>query len=146
MSQYLRDGRAPVPEAERTSKVMSANRGKDTGPEVLLRKALWAKGVRGYRVHLKGLPGKPDIVFSRSKLAIFVNGCFWHRCPNCNPSIPKSHTTFWNDKFERNIERDARVIRKMHDMGWRTIVVWECSIRSDIYKVVKMIEDEIGVS
>jgi len=145
MSEYQRDGRAPLPETENTSKVMSANRGKDTGPEISLRRALWARGLRGYRVHPKGLPGKPDIVFPRYRLAILVNGCFWHRCPNCKPSAPRSHTDFWNEKFARNMERDSRVLRDLHDMGWRTIVVWECSIRSDVHEVVKRIEDEIGV-
>ena len=110
MVQFQRDGRAPIPESDKTSKVMSANRGKDTGPEISLRKALWAKGIRGYRVHPKDLPGRPDIVFPRYRLAILVNGCFWHRCPYCTPSTPKSHTDFWNDKFKRNIERDSRVI------------------------------------
>jgi len=143
--RYQRDGRAPLPQSEKTSKVMSANRGKDTRPEIILRRALWAKGIRGYRLHSKDLPGRPDIVFPKCRLAIMVNGCFWHRCPNCKPSIPKSHTTFWNDKFARNIERDSRVIRELNDMGWRTIVVWECSIRSNVDEVVKMIENEIGV-
>lgn len=145
MTKYQRDGRAPLPDSENTSKVMSANRGKDTGPEILLRKALWANGVRGYRVHPKGLPGKPDIVFTKHRLAILVNGCFWHRCPYCKPSTPKSHTSFWNEKFERNIERDSKVISGLHEKGWRTIVVWECTIRSDVQKVVKMIKDDIGV-
>jgi DNA mismatch endonuclease (patch repair protein) len=145
MTHYQRDGRAPIPESVKTSKVMSANRGKDTGPEISLRKALWAKGIRGYRVHPKDLPGRPDIVFPRYRLAILVNGCFWHRCPHCMPSTPKSHTDFWNEKFKRNIERDSRVIMELQEIGWRTIVVWECSIRSNVHEVVKNIGDEIGV-
>jgi DNA mismatch endonuclease (patch repair protein) len=145
MPQYQRDGRAPVPESENTSKVMSANRGKDTGPEVLLRKALWAKGVRGYRVHPKDLPGRPDIVFPKYRMVVMVNGCFWHRCPNCKPSVPKTHTDFWNEKFKRNIERDSRVTRELQDMGWRSVVVWECSIKTNVNEVVKRIKDEIGV-
>lgn len=145
MAQYQRDGRAPIPDSDKTSKVMSANRGKNTGPEILLRKALWAEGIRGYRVHPKGLPGRPDIVFPRYRLAILVNGCFWHRCPHCKPSTPKSHTDFWNEKFERNIERDSRVIMELQEIGWRTIVVWECSIKSNVHKVVKKIKDEIRV-
>ncbi len=145
MARYMRDGRAPVPESERTSKTMSANRGKDTGPEMALRKALWNSGVRGYRVHQKDLPGKPDIVFPRYRLAILVNGCFWHRCPHCRPSVPRSHTTFWNDKFERNIARDSRVIKELKDQGWRTLVVWECSIKDNVHDVVTIIRDELKV-
>lgn len=145
MTKYQRDGRAPLPESEITSRVMSVNRGKNTGPEIRLRKALWAKGVRGYRVHPKDLPGRPDIVFSKQRLAIFVNGCFWHRCPLCNPSTPKTHASFWNEKFERNIARDAKAVNELKEQGWRTMVVWECSIRSDVHEVVKRIEDEIGV-
>ncbi len=145
MAKYQRDGRAPIPDSDNTSKVMSANRGKDTGPEISLRKALWAEGIKGYRVHPKDLPGRPDIVFPRHRLAILVNGCFWHRCPHCKPSAPKSHMDFWTEKFQRNIERDSKVIRELNDNGWRTIVVWECSIKLDVHEVVRRIANEIGV-
>lgn len=144
MPEYLRDGRAPIPLSERTSKVMSANRGKDTGPEKMLRSALWAKGARGYRIHPKDLPGKPDIVYPRQRLVIMVNGCFWHRCPNCNPPLPKMNTEFWAEKFQRNINRDACKLRELEEQGWRTMVVWECAIRADVEKVVHSIIDELG--
>ena len=76
--EYIRDGRSPVPKKEATSKVMSANKGKDTNPELLLRKELWKNNIKGYRLHWKKVPGSPDIAFPKKKLAIFINGCFWH--------------------------------------------------------------------
>ena len=100
---YLRDGRAPIPVDEKTSKVMRANKGKNTKPELYLRKALWHHGVKGYRLHWKKVPGRPDLAFPGKKIAIFINGCFWHRCPTCNPSTPKSNTKFWTEKFKKNV-------------------------------------------
>ena len=76
---YVRDKRSPVPKSEAASRVMSANRGRDTGPELRLRRALWAAGRRGYRLHYKKAPGRPDIAYPSRKIAIFVHGCFWHR-------------------------------------------------------------------
>jgi DNA mismatch endonuclease (patch repair protein) len=122
---------------------MSANRGKNTGPELSLRKALWGKGVRGYRIHLDGLPGRPDVVFPKKRLAIMINGCFWHRCPLCRPSVPKTNSTFWKSKFERNVERDAMVLEELEALGWRTMVVWECSIKSNVDEVVMRIRNEL---
>ena len=88
---------------------MSAIRSKDTKPEVYLRKLLFAQGVR-YRIATKNIPGHPDIFLRKYNTAIFVNGCFWHRCPHCNPSVPKRNTEFWKAKFRRNVERDARAM------------------------------------
>ena len=143
MVHYTRDGRSPVPESEVTSRVMSANRGKDTGPELSLRRALWQKGVRGYRVSVKGLPGSPDLVFTKKHLAIFVHGCFWHRCPICRMSTPKTHEDFWTKKFERNVKRDAKVLDELHNLGWRTLVVWECEVRDGLDDVVQRVKDAL---
>jgi len=103
---------------------------KDTQPELLVRKFLHAKGYR-YRLHHKKLPGKPDIVLSKYKTCVFINGCFWHRslddrCGNCR--LPKSNRSFWKKKFEKNIQRDAKNIEKLHSLGWKTISVWECDL------------------
>lgn len=81
---YLRDKRSPRPKSETVSRVMSANRAKDTRPEIVLRRMLWQAGARGYRLHHKRLPGRPDIAFVSKRVAIFVNGCYWHHCPKCN--------------------------------------------------------------
>ena len=103
---YLRDKRSPTPSSESTSKVMSANKSKDTKPEIKLRKILWKEGIRGYRLNWKKAPGRPDIAFPGRKIAIFINGCYWHRCPKCELPLPKSNVQFWKDKFDNNIARD----------------------------------------
>lgn len=140
--KYIRDGRAPIPEKMVTSKVMSANKGKNTKPEILLRKALCNEGIKGYRLHWKKASGTPDIAFPRRKLAIFVNGCYWHRCPQCKLTVPKSNTEFWEKKFTRNKERDQEKIRLLKKNGWNVIVIWECMIKKDILDVVKIIKKD----
>src|SRR5712692_3388456 len=90
----------PEPTSEAVSRSMKANKGVDTSPELLLRSALWRDGIVGYRTHNRNLPGRPDISFSEARLAIFVHGCFWHRCPNCKPRLPKAHRAYWKAKFE----------------------------------------------
>lgn len=110
------------------SNIMRSVRQKDTGPEVLLRKALHAQGFR-YRVNLRSLPGSPDLVLPKRRAAIFVHGCFWHRHPGCKrATTPKSNAEFWQEKFQRNVERDARNVALLREMGWRVGVVWECEI------------------
>lgn len=135
---YLRDGRAPIPKSEAISKVMSANRGKNTKPEILLRKALWAAGLRGYRCNYKKVPGRPDIAFPEKKIAIFVHGCFWHRCPNCNLPLPKSNRAFWKLKFDKNVERDKKKTQGLKKEKWKVLIIWECQINSN--KINKIIQ------
>lgn len=141
---YLRDGRAPIPKDELTSRIMSSIGGKNTKPELILRKALWKEGIRGYRLHWKKAPGRPDISFPGKKIAIFVNGCFWHRCPKCQPPMPKSHSEFWKNKFEKNVIRDKSKIISLKENGWTTHIVWECDIKDDLKKVVAKILKFIG--
>lgn len=136
---YIRDGRAPIPEKELTSLIMSSIKAKNTKPELLLRKAIWNNNIRGYRLHSKTIPGRPDIVFTKKKLAIFVNGCFWHSCPICKPKIPKSNKDFWNEKFRKNKLRDKKKILELNSMGWKTLVIWECEINEDLKICVKKI-------
>ncbi len=110
---------------------MSNIRGKDTKPEIEVRKALHKRGFR-YRLHVKDLPGRPDIVFPRYNVALFVNGCFWHRHPGCrHASTPSSNEKFWNDKFERNVARDRRNKAMLETAGFRVAVIWECETRGD---------------
>jgi DNA mismatch endonuclease (patch repair protein) len=118
---------------------MRANKAKDTKPEVLLRKQLVNSHLRGYRLHPKSLPGRPDIVFGKNKLAIFINGCFWHRCPNCALPLPKSNTDFWKKKFDANVTRDQKKVQALQDIGWITITIWECAISADPARCVKEI-------
>ena len=143
MTEYIRDGRAPIPESEVTSRVMSRIRGKDTKPELLLRKALREVGASGYRLHWKKAPGRPDIAYPGRKLAVFVHGCYWHRCPHCNPSMPKTHTKFWTKKFERNQVRDTCKTRELEDAGWDVIVVWECQLKKDPLGTAKDIKRHV---
>jgi len=118
---------------------MSSIRGKNTKPELLLRKYLWHHGIKGYRLHWKKIPGKPDIVFVSKKVAIFVNGCFWHRCPDCNPSTPKHNSGFWKIKFKKNVERDLIKSLELNDLGWKVITIWECELKKDVEKIVDKI-------
>lgn len=137
--KYIRDGRAPIPEKELTSEVMSLIRAKNTKPELILRKALYHSSLRGYRLHWKKAPGRPDIAYPGDKIAVFVHGCFWHRCPYCNPSFPKSHTEFWEEKFRKNIERDQRKSKELEESGWKVFVFWECQIRENLQRCLDAI-------
>jgi len=119
---------------------MSSNKAKNTSPEIRLRKALRDSGYRGYRLNWD-VPGHPDICFPGKKIAIFINGCFWHRCPRCNLPLPKSNTEFWRTKFEKNVERDDRKNKELEDMGWIVLTIWECEIKNDLYGAVKMIKE-----
>ena len=112
------------------SKMMASIRGKDTKPEMALRRALHGLGLR-YRLHAKGLPGKPDLVFPRFKAVVFVHGCFWHRHADCRfASTPATRPDFWAAKFAGNVDRDQRVAAALERSGWRVLTVWECDIKS----------------
>lgn len=105
---------------------MSRIRGHDTAPERLVRSSLHRMGLR-FRLQGLRLPGKPDVVLTRHRIAIFVHGCFWHRHPGCKYTyVPKSHKEFWSSKFAANRARDRRVCRQLRVLGWRTVVIWEC--------------------
>jgi len=144
VKEYIRDGRAPVPEKEVTSMIMSRIKGKDTKPELLLRKRLWNSGIRGYRVHWKKAPGNPDICFVGKKIAVFVNGCFWHRCPYCKLKLPKSHSAYWKEKFGKNVERDKRYQRELRQQGWKSITLWECKVKKNTEKCINKVNNALN--
>lgn len=110
------------------SRMMSRIRGKNTKPELIIRKLLHAAGLR-FRLHRKDLPGKPDIVLPRYGFAIFVNGCFWHGHQCSLFRMPSTNSEFWQNKIGGNMERDKQRIRQLVEAGWRVGVVWECSLR-----------------
>ena len=118
-----------VHSAETRSFNMSRISGKDTQPEMMVRKWLWANGYR-YRLHRKDLPGKPDIVLPAYNAVVFVHGCFWHRHGCRMTTTPETRLGFWLAKFKENIERDNRNIEALLKEGWRVMVVWECTLRN----------------
>lgn len=123
----MADTLTPKERSERMSRI----RGRDTKPELMLRRALHATGLR-YRLNAADLPGKPDLVFPRWSAVVFVHGCFWHQHGGCKiANVPKSNTEFWLHKFAVNTRRDARVTKELRTLGWRVMVVWECQLSTD---------------
>lgn len=107
-------------------RIMSAVRGRDTKPEMIVRRLLFSMNYR-YRLHHRDLPGRPDVAFLGRRKAIFVHGCYWHRHPGCRKATsPKTRAEFWAEKFDRNVERDRRAVEQLAEIGWRSLVVWEC--------------------
>jgi DNA mismatch endonuclease, patch repair protein len=122
---------ADVHDKETRSYNMSRIKGKDTKPEMVVRKYLHAHGFR-YRLHVKNLPGKPDIVLPKYKTVIFVHGCFWHGHENCKYFVvPKTKTEWWLKKINGNIENDGKVVEALTNAGWKIITIWECELKKD---------------
>lgn len=115
---------------EKRSQIMSAVKSKDTKAEILVRHYLWSQGFR-YRIHRKDLPGKPDISIAKYKLAIFIHGCFWHGHEGCSRGrLPKTKLEYWEPKIQANKSRDRIVQEELDRMGWNTIVIWDCELRT----------------
>lgn len=109
---------------------MSGIRGKDTKPELTVRRFLHRAGLR-FRLHAK-LPGKPDLVFPKYKTAVFVHGCFWHRHRGCRlATTPATNPVFWQEKFDANVHRDALVKKALSKLGWKVLVVWACELTDE---------------
>jgi DNA mismatch endonuclease (patch repair protein) len=120
-----------VYDAQTRSRVMRAVPAKDTSPEMRVRRLLHRSGFR-YRLHSKGLPGTPDLVFPGRRKVIFVHGCFWHQHPGCPRSVrPSSNTEYWRKKLDRNIERDKETTHKLGEAGWQALVLWECELKDE---------------
>ena len=116
--------------SEQRSRNMSAIKSKNTKPEIAVRKLLHSMGYR-FRLHSKDLPGSPDIVLPIYKTVIFVHGCFWHRHENCKyASTPKTRKEFWESKFKANVKRDKEIQEKIKNIGWQSVVIWECELKS----------------
>ncbi len=137
---------AAIPQSVRNS--MKGNKGKDTSPELLVRKRLREAGLDGYRLQWKA-PGRPDVAWPGKRVCIMINGCFWHRCPHCNPSMPKTNQDYWIPKFKRNVERDARNLAALKAQGWRVHVIWECELKKKTVdrtfeKLIPQLREELG--
>lgn len=110
---------------ERRSRLMSRVRGKDTKPEMIVRRIAHKLGYR-FRLHRRDLPGSPDLVFTGRKKVVFVHGCYWHRHGCTKTTTPKTNTEFWQKKFDENVMRDNKNLRDLEELGWGTMVVWQC--------------------
>lgn len=122
---------ADVHNRDQRSYNMSRIKGKNTKPEIMVRKFLFSRGFR-YRLHKKDLPGKPDIVLKKYKTAIFINGCFWHGHVGCKYYVlPKTRTDWWMNKINLNKEKDDRDIKSLGKAGWHVITVWECQLKKN---------------
>lgn len=113
---------------------MSRIKSKDTKPEVTLRSAIFSLGFR-YKLHVSDLPGKPDMVFSKKKIAVFIHGCFWHLHKECRDGrFPKSKLEYWKPKLQKNVERDKKNRESLQKSGWKVVTVWECEINRNLDK------------
>ena len=132
-----------------THKIMSSIPSKNTKPELMLRKALWHENLR-YRVNYKKLPGKPDIVFTKRKVAVFCDGDFWHghnwalRGMTSLDVELEGYSQFWRDKILKNIERDKQINDTLHSMGWTVIRIWESDIKKDLTGCVNLVKEAIS--
>ena len=130
---------------EKRSWIMSRVKGRDTKPEILVRSFIFRMGFR-FRLYRRDLPGTPDIVLPRHGKVIFVHGCFWHGHKNCPRSKrPTTNENFWNNKLDGNMERDKRYRRKLRQMGWKVLIVWECETKSPeklLQKLERFLNDD----
>ena len=126
------------------SKNMRAIKGRNTKPELVVRRYLHAAGFR-FRLHRKDLPGRPDIVLPKYRAVVFVHGCFWHRHPGCRYAVlPATRAAFWQEKLEGNVARDEKQITALQALGWRTFVIWECQAKNAV--ILDQIAHEIRPS
>ena len=118
---------------------MQGNKPKKTKPEFILKEELKKEEIKSFHMNYDKLPGTPDFAFKKEKLAIFLHGCFWHRCPYCNPHFPNSNQEYWSAKFARNKVRDVRVRKELRFQGWRPMIIWECKLKKSPRKVISRI-------
>lgn len=134
---------ADIVTPEKRSQMMAGIQGKNTTPELVIRKSLFARGWR-YRLHDKRLPGKPDLVFPRLKAVVFVDGCFWHGHDCHLFKMPSSRVDFWAGKIERNRQRDAEVRNRLDELGWRHLTVWECALKGRTRLPITEVIDKVA--
>lgn len=129
-------------------KAMQGNKRSNTKPELLVRERLREAGLGGYRLQWK-VPGRPDVAWPGKKEALFINGCFWHRCPKCNLPLPKSNVQYWTAKFDANVERDERKIKELENAGWKVHIIWECELKKNAIdqtfaELLPVLAEELG--
>jgi len=124
------------------SRVMARVKGRDTQPELRLRRALWALGVRGWRCHRRNLPGSPDLAFGRARLAVFVDGGFWHGHPS--KYWPGRTSPYWDAKIARNKARDASVNQELEDLGWRVLRLWDFEVNADPVRAAEQVRKALA--
>ncbi|NNJ14574.1 DNA mismatch endonuclease Vsr [Pseudomonas putida CSV86] len=123
------------------SRMMAGIKGRNTKPEVFVRRFLHANGYR-FRLHRRDLPGSPDIVLPKFMTCIFIHGCFWHRHPGCRyATVPKTNADFWEKKFGSNVERDMRNKAALEEAGWSVLIIWECEIKHSLATLERMLFD-----
>lgn len=132
---------SPVASSYNALRTMQSNR-RVSGLEIRFRRALWAGGVRGYRLQTL-LPGRPDVAFPRRRIALFVHGCFWHQCPKGHLPAPKANAEFWSKKFSENRRRDESAIAALSEAGWNVLVFWECDLREDMSAAVDRVRSHL---
>ena len=129
------------------SRMMAGIRGRNTAPELVLRKEMHARGFR-FRLHRRDLPARPDLVFPKYRAVVLVHGCFWHSCPHCQRYTPKHNRAWWRDKLNANRSRDERKAKELKRAGWKVITVWECRLKRspsrEAGRVVRMLDRRIG--
>lgn len=125
------------------SRIMASVGQKNTGAEMILRRELHRSGLR-YRLHVRGLPGSPDLVFPRFRAAVFVHGCYWHAHGCYRSTVPKSRHAFWKEKFEANRRRDADKATALRKKGWRVLTVWECALKGKLALPLPDIVDRVS--
>lgn len=126
---------------EQRSQIMAKIKSKDTKPEIFFRKLLYSKGIR-YRTHYP-IDGKPDVVIVSQKIAIFVDGCFWHKCPKCC-RLPNSNKDYWIEKIEKNVKRDKKINETLKSKGWKVIRIWEHEIKENLEGALKKVIDSFN--
>jgi DNA mismatch endonuclease, patch repair protein len=134
---------ADIVNAATRSRMMAGIRGKNTKPELLVRRYLHARGLR-YRLHIKNLPGKPDLVLPKYKVVVFVHGCFWHQHSDCKyATMPSNRQEFWQNKLSENVSRDQYQMAALEGLAWRVLVVWECQLREGLGCLEKLYSEII---
>lgn len=140
----IKTPRPPKPSSSAVTRSMQGNKASGTKPELVLRRALRSARIKGLRFNVKGLPGRPDVALPGQMLALFLNGCYWHRCPYCALPMPKGNRAYWTKKFAANKLRDKKKRRRLWGLGYRILTIWECQLKASEPKVIRRINAKLS--